>query len=218
MNGRETSQSLEERVYGQILEMILSGEMVTGQKLVQEDLALKLGVSRTPLRSALSKLNSDNFIQMTGRNEALVARFGDREIADLFELRAVLEGLVVRILAPVIEAKHTIYLRSLMLSVQTAADEDDYVTYREADIEFHNYLSNLMSEQRCGQLLDSIYTIMRISLSQGILRPPSETHLEHLDIVDALESRDPDRAEKTMISHIRKTIDLLRERTTTTTA
>lgn len=209
MTDRLISESLEERVYHQILDMILSGEVAAGQKLVQEELAEKLGVSRTPLRSALAKLSGDKFVKLSNRNEAHVAKFGGSEIADLFELRAVLEGLVCRILAPTIERKHTIYLRSLMASVEGAASENESGSYREADIEFHTYLSNLMPEQKFGQLLESIYSVTRMSLSQGILRQPSETRREHLQIIDALEARDSDRAEQAMITHIRKTIDLL---------
>lgn len=212
MTDPSVSDSLEGRVYRQILDMILSGELAAGQKLVQEELAEKLGVSRTPLRSALAKLNGDKFVKLSSRNEARVAKFGDTEIADLFELRAVLEGLVCRILAQKIERKHTIYLRSLMASVETAANENESVSYRDADIEFHTYLSSLMPEQNFGQLLESIYSVMRMSLSQGILRQPSETRREHLEILNALEARDSDRAEQAMITHIRKTIDLLRQR------
>lgn len=210
MSQRQAGESLEERVYREIRDMILVGDLKSGQKLVQEDLAAKLGVSRTPLRSAIAKLGRDNFVTMSSRSEAVVSEFGPQQIADLFELRAVLEGLVCRLLAPTIERKHTIFLRSLMASVEDQVEKDDDPAYREADIEFHTYLSDLMPEQRFGQLLDSIHSVMRMSLSQGILRSSKETYAEHIAIIDALEARDQDAAEQAMISHIRKTIVLLR--------
>lgn len=211
---KHATESLEQQVYYEIRDMILSGKLVSGQKLVQEDLAAQLGVSRTPLRSAISKLSHENFVQMTSRSEAFVAEFGPDQIADLFEMRAVLEGLICRLLAPEIERKHTIYLRSLMMSVADDLDSDDSVAYRDADIEFHTYLANLMSERGFAQLLESVHSIMRMSLSQGILRAPAETHSEHLAIINALEARDSDAAEQAMIAHIRKTIVLLREQST----
>lgn len=211
MRSPTVTESLEEKVYHEIRDKILSGELVSGQKLVQEDLAAELGVSRTPLRSAIAKLNHENFVRMSTRNEAYVAEFGPAQIADLFEMRAVLEGLICRLLAPVIERKHTLYLRSLMMSVEEAALANDRENYHEADIEFHTYLTNLVSERTVSQLLDSVHSVMRMSLSQGILRDPSETHAEHLTIIDALEARDSDAAEQAMIIHIRKTIVLLRE-------
>lgn len=207
------SETLEDHVYRQLRDMILSGELASGEKLVQEDLSARLGVSRTPLRSAIAKLDREDFVKMTSRNEAYVAEFGPRQIADLFEIRAVLEGLICRLLAPTIELKHIIYLRSLMMSVGDAVDSGDDIAYRDADVEFHTYLTNLMPEGNLSRLLESVHIIMRMSLSHGILRSPAETHPEHLAIIDALEARDADRAEHVMIEHIRKTIVLLRART-----
>lgn len=207
-----TAESLEDRVYHDIRDKILSGALVSGQKLVQEDLAADLGVSRTPLRSAIAKLHHEKFVSMSTRSEAYVAEFGPKQIADLFELRAVLEGLICRLLAPQIERKHILYLRSLMSSVEEAVATNDHETYSEADVEFHTYLTQLVSEQAVSQLLESVHSVLKMSLSQGILRAPSETFVEHMEIIDALERRDSDAAEQAMIAHIRKTIVLLRER------
>ena len=206
------TDTLEDHVYQQMRDMILNGELVSGEKLVQEDLSARLGVSRTPLRSAIAKLSRENFVVMTSRSEAYVGEFGPEQIIDLFEIRAVLEGLICRLLAPKIETKHILYLRSLMLSVAEHATDDANEAYRDADIEFHTYLTNLTPVSNIAQLLDSVHSIMRMSLSQGILRTPPETHPEHLSIIDALEARDADLAEQLMISHIRKTIALLREK------
>jgi len=206
------STHLEENVYYRLREMILSGELVSGEKLVQEDLSARLGVSRTPLRTAISRLNSENFVRISSRGEASVSEFGLRQIAELFEIRAVLEGLICRLLAPKIELKHTIYLRSLMASVADAVAAGDDAIYREADVEFHTYLTSLIPGGNLGRLLEPVHTIMRMSLSQGILRSPAETHPEHLAIIDALEARDSDEAERAMINHIRKTIALLQKK------
>ena len=206
------STPLEKDVYYRLRDMILSGELVCGEKLVQEELSARLGVSRTPLRSAIAKLDGENFIRMSARGETTVSEFGPRQIAEVFEMRAVLEGLICRLLAPKIERKHTIYLRSLMASVAEAVEARDNATYRDADIEFHTYLTSLIPGGNLGRLLEPVHTIMRMSLSQGLLRSPAETHPEHIAIVDALEARDSDQAERAMIDHIRKTIALLHER------
>lgn len=214
MRTGQQSETLEDRVYAELRDKILTGKLVSGQKLVQEDLAAELGVSRTPLRSAIAQLNRENFVRMSSRSEAYVAEFGPERIADLFELRAVLEGLICRLLAPVIERKQTIYLRSLMASVADNLDDPEDPAYREADIEFHTHLTDLAAEHGFNHLLDPVHSVMRMSLSQGILRAPAETYAEHLEIIDALEAGDADAAERAMIAHIRKTIVLLRSRST----
>ncbi|MFK8035490.1 MAG: GntR family transcriptional regulator [Hyphomicrobiales bacterium] len=206
------AESLEDRVYLEIRAMILAKTLVSGQKLVQEDLAERLGVSRTPLRSAIARLERENFVAITARGEAQVAEFGLQQIIDVFEIRAVLEGLICRLLAPQIERKHTIYLRSLMASVEEAANSEDHAAYREADVEFHTYLTNLVADGVLNRMLDSVQLVMSMALFHGILRSPKETYVEHLAIIDALESGNADEAERVMIEHIRKTIELLRIR------
>lgn len=212
MRNGQNAETLEDKVYSILRDKILTGELISGQKLVQEDLASELGVSRTPLRSAIAQLNRENFVRMSSRSEAVVAEFGPERIADLFELRAVLEGLICRLLAPVIERKQVIYLRSLMASVDDNLDDHENKAYREADIEFHTHLTDLASEHGFNHLLDPVHSVMRMSLSQGILRAPAETHAEHLEIISALEAGNADAAEQAMIAHIRKTIVLLRKR------
>lgn len=207
-----SSKSLEEQAYQALRDMILRGELAPGQKLVQEDLAARLGVSRTPLRSAIANLQRDDFVEIGARNEAFVAEFGLERIASIFEIRAVLEGLTCRLLAPTIARKHTVYLRSLMSSASIALENDDYSEYRQADIEFHTHLTNLVSDSLLTRTLETMHVIMSMSLAQGLLRSPAETLGEHLAIVDALEAHDPDLAEQRMLQHIRKTIALINER------
>lgn len=206
-------QSLEEYAYTELRDMITHGELKTGEQLVQEELAVKLGVSRTPLRRALANLERDHFVRLSPRGEAFVLAFGPEEIASMFEIRAVLEGLTCRLAARNIATKHTIYLRSLF---EAAAEEaeltGDWSAYRQADIEFHTYLTELAENPMLVKLLDS-FQIMNLSLAQGLLRPPEQTLQEHMAIVDALEAHDPDRAEEAMLTHIRMTISQMTDST-----
>jgi DNA-binding GntR family transcriptional regulator len=204
------AQTLEEYGYQALRELILQGEITAGQKLVQEDLAQRLGVSRTPLRSAIAGLERDGFVTISPRGEATVVSFGPERVADLFEVRAVLEGLTCRLVAPSIERRHTLYLRSLITSAAPVTDSDDWSAYREADREFHHYLTTLLANDFLTRQLDAVRDVLRLSLSQGLLRPPAETLQEHLDIIDALEAQDPEKAEQAMLTHIRKTIALMR--------
>ena len=167
-------------------------------------------MSRTPLRSAIANLGRDNFVQLTPRGEAYVLEFGPQRIADIFEIRAVLEGLTCRLVAPTIERKHIIYLRSLMSAVPTSGDAESLAAYRAADVEFHTVLTNLLDDPFLTRMLESMQVIMKLSLAQGLLRSPAETLPEHLAIIDALEAHDADAAERAMLLHIRKTISLMK--------
>lgn len=207
------SSNLEEFGYRTLREQIVTGQLLPGQKLVQEDLARQLGVSRTPLRSAIAALERDGFVSLSPRGEATVLEFGPRRIADLFEIRAVLEGLTCRLVAPRIERKHTAYLRSLLQSALPTEGDTDWTDYRAADHEFHTFLAALIEDAFLTRQLEMLQGIMTASFAQGLLRPPHETMEEHLEIIDALEAHDQDRAERAMLVHIRKTIALMRSMT-----
>jgi DNA-binding GntR family transcriptional regulator len=209
---KSDAQSLEEYGFKALRDMILQGELLPGQKLGQEELATKLGISRTPLRSAIAALERDGFVSLTPRGEAIVREFGPRRIVDLFEIRAVLEGLTCRLIAPKIERKHTMYLRSLILAAMPEQDSEDWSTYRRADVEFHSYLGSLLADNFLSRQVESLRLIMTLSFAQGLLRPPAETLQEHLDIIDALEANDADRAEHAMLVHIRTTIGLMKQK------
>jgi DNA-binding GntR family transcriptional regulator len=206
------AENLEDYGYRAIRDLILSGELAPGLKLVQEELAQRLGVSRTPLRSAIAALERDGFVTVSPRGETMVLGFGPRRIADLFEIRAVLEGLTCRLVAPRIERKHTAYLRSLMESSMPEEGSSDWTAYRQADLEFHTFLTSLLDESFLTRQLESLQGIMNLSFAQGLLRPPTETVGEHMVIISALEARDQDGAERAMLKHIRTTIELMRRK------
>ena len=130
------------------------------------------------------------------------------EIADIFDVRAVLEGLSCRLAAETIEPKHIAYLRSLLKAAMEEVNPGDDSAYRQADIEFHTYIAKLGVNPFLKQLLNS-YQVMNLAFAQGLLRTPEETIDEHMRILDALEQRDKDAAEQEMRQHIRNSIEHL---------
>lgn len=207
---RPTSLSLEEYACAELRQMIYNGKFKAGEQLLQVELSEQLGISRTPLRRALATLQHEKLIEFSPRGEAFVAKFNADEIANIFDLRAVLEGLSCRLAVNVVERKHTAYLRSLLTAAMEDSSEDDSV-YRQADIEFHTYIAKLGTNPFLQELLDS-YHIMHLSFSQGLLRTPQETFDEHMRILDALDKKDPDLAEQEMRQHIRTTVEVMRQK------
>jgi len=208
---RPTSLSLEEYAYTELRDMIHSGALKPGEQLLQVELSEQLGISRTPLRRALANLQHEKLIEFSPRGEAFVTKFEAEEIADIFEVRAVLEGLSCRLAAGIIERKHTAYMRSLLSGAMEEISSKDDSAYRQADIEFHTYIAKLGNNPFLQQLLDS-YQIMNLSFAQGLLRTPDETFDEHMRILDALEKQNADLAEQEMRQHIRNTAEVMRRR------
>lgn len=201
----------EEYAYLAVREMIVSGELPARAQIVQEEVAERLGISRTPLRRALAKLATQHFLDLAPGQRAFVKAFEPAELASIFEIRAVLEGLVCRYAADRIETKHLAYLRSLVVDAAAAVTEVDWSAYRKADIEFHTYLVDVAGDTHLKSVVESVQ-VLSLSFTQGLLRSPSETLPEHLAVLDALQARDPDEAERHMLHHIRRTIDDIRAR------
>jgi len=202
---------LEEYAYHAVREMIVRGELPPRAQIVQEEVADRLGISRTPLRRALAKLASQHFIDLAPGQRAYVKAFEPQELASIFEIRAVLEGLVCRYAAARVETKHLAYLRSLIVDAAATVTEADWSVYRKADIEFHTYLVDIAGDAHLKLVVESVQ-VLSLSFAQGLLRPPSETLPEHLAVLDALQARDADDAERRMVHHIRRTIDDIRAR------
>jgi DNA-binding GntR family transcriptional regulator len=202
---------LEEYAYHTVRDMIVRGDLPPRAQIVQEELADRLGISRTPLRRALARLAAHHFIDLSPGNGAYVKAFEPLELASIFEIRAVLEGLVCRSAVDRVETKHLAYLRSLMGDAAGTVTATDWSTYRKADIEFHTYLVAVANDAHLKSVVESVQ-VLSLSFAQGLLRPPNETLPEHLAILDALQARDPDEAERRMVRHIRRTIEDIRAR------
>lgn len=193
--------------------MILQGVFQQGEQLVQEALAERLGLSRTPLRKAIATLAQEGLVELTPRGVAYVRSFTGEELVSIWEIRAVLEGLVCRLAARKAQPHHVAYLRSLITSAAERVSDDDWTPYRKADREFHSFIPTLVNDPLLARILDG-YQILSISLAQGLLRPPHETLPEHIEILDAIDAGDADRAERVMVQHIRASMEHLRSHTT----
>lgn len=205
------SASRDEHVYTEIRSMIIRGELKPGEQIVQEAVAAKLGVSRTPLRKAIATLARENLVEMTSRGSAYVRSFSESEFISVWEIRAVLEGLASRMAAKEVEPKHVAYLRALITSAADQITDIDWTHYKNADREFHEYLLRAVNDPLLISILESFH-VLSFSLAQGLLRSPADTLPEHLEILDAIEARDADRAERAMVSHIRKSNSHLKRR------
>lgn len=201
---------LEKKVYHEIKEMIMSGELQPGVPIVQEQIAARIGVSRTPLRRALAELERDHLLE-AGPQGLMVTQFTGEFLLSMWQVRAVLEGLVCRLCASRIDDATIAYYRTLLATAYRHWEESgEEEPYRQADIAFHTGLMEQSGNPILKQKLEGAH-VLTISLSKGLLRSPEETYPEHLGIIEALSERNEDEAERRMVEHLRKTLPLLRK-------
>jgi len=195
------------KAYEGIRKLILAKALLPGQKITQEKLAAQLGVSRTPLRSALRMLEGENLVVAVPRRGMFVREFTTKEVIEVYECRAALEGLACELLASRATPEDIQELLSFFEPFKNGKliDAD---AYRIADRQFHEaiiakcgneYLQRMIQQ---GSLLLSIDTI-------GVVWPPENTLAEHLAIVKAIESGDGAQAKFLLHEHLYKSHKLL---------
>jgi DNA-binding GntR family transcriptional regulator len=214
MSSKVNYRSLGELVYKRVKAMILNSQIKPGTKIVQYQLAEKLGVSRTPVQRALSQLAKEHLVKVTPRGGTYVREFSKEEMIAIFEMREVLEGLACRKAALLVSENRLNFFRDLYKRAMKSANKGDWTAYKKADEKFHSFLIKISRIDLLREIVKSFH-ILSNSYTQGLIRPPQETFPEHMAIIDALEDHDPDLSEKLMREHTRKSIRVLKEELTT---
>jgi len=205
--------NLDQKVYQIIKQMIIERKLLPGVKIQQEKLAQELGISRTPLVSALKYLEKEKLVEAKPRRGFFVRLFTKQEMVSIFDLREVLEGLAARRAALNISDIQIKKLKDFSTAFQTSISLPDVGSYAKVDRSFHNYVTEIGAKEFLKNILQT-YNIISFSYqvvsSEGLVRPPTETINEHIAIIDAIGLRDPASAEELMRQHFRHSIATLK--------
>jgi DNA-binding GntR family transcriptional regulator len=197
-----------DRAYSTIREMIMSGEMAPGDALGEEALAERCGVSRTPVRDALRRLEADMLVTRSETQRSFVADWSLDDVADLFELRAMLEGHAARRAAERMSDSALQALRACNAALRKAVtvsppDVDRFLEYNR---EFHALVLEAAGSRKLVSLLASVIeqpVVWRTAHHYGeeeLRRSCSE----HEELLAAFARRDGGWAETIMAGHIRR--------------
>jgi DNA-binding GntR family transcriptional regulator len=197
-----------DRAYALIRTMILQGELPPGAQIREEQLAESCGVSRTPVRDALRRLESQAFIRRTDTQRSFVADWSLDDITDAFELRAMLEGRAARRAAERADEAAIEQLRGCNRRILHAVSvaPPDVTTFLEANREFHGIILDLAASPRLTALLSTLIeqpVVWRTAhhyTREALLR----SHSEHEELIAAFARRDGAWAEAVMAAHIHR--------------
>jgi len=195
---------LREVVFKSIRGAILSGVLKPGERLMEVQLAEKLGVSRTPVREAIRKLELEGLIIMMPRKGAYVADLSIKDITDVLEIRAALEGLASGLAALRITDEEIEELNLTALHFHQAIEADDFERIVQMDIEFHDRVFKAAGNEKLLQINNNLreqvqrFRIMYISKSSK----PKNLAKEHYEIAEAISKRDAEMADKLAKRHI----------------
>ena len=207
-------ENLDQKAHLILKNMIIDRKLLPGDKIRQEKLARELGISRTPLVSAIKYLEHEKLIEAKPRRGYFVRLFTMQEMISIFELREVLEGLAARRAARHITDPQINRLNKFFQQFDPSSDINDNKAYSREDRSFHNFVVDVAAKEFLKNILQT-YNIISFSYqvvsSEGLVRPPNETIHEHLSVIRAISDRDSDAAENLMRLHFKRSIAAIKK-------
>ena len=195
---------LRDVVFKKLRQEILLGELAPGERLMEIHLAQRLGVSRTPIREAIRKLELEGLVTMIPRRGAEVAQISEKNLEDVLEVRTALERLAVRLACERITPEQTAVLREAADRFAAATKTDQLIELAETDEAFHAAIYEATGNDRLVQMLNNIKDQMYRYRVEYLKDEKSHALLidEHRTLCELLEKRDKDAAARMMQQHI----------------
>ena len=203
----EHKAAASDQAYDRIRHDIVNGVLKEHERLTEQALAKRLGLSRTPVREAISRLVHEGFIERQGGYSTRVARFSNDETEQIFQLRLLLEGYAARRAATLATDEQIDTLRKLAAAMSACTppkSTEDYDSIARANEAFHRTICEAAKSPRLIALLAVAIEVgvvaktYRLYSEQALIRSCQHHH----ELVDAIAARSPEWAESVMASHI----------------
>lgn len=205
---------LRDVVFENLREAIVEGKLNPGQRLMEVQLAEQLGVSRTPVREAIRKLELEGLVVMLPRKGAYVANMSLKDIIDVLEIRSTLEGLASSLAAERIHPENIKELEKIAKEFEQNADNTDLDELLKKDVEFHECIFKATNNKKLHQLITSLWEQVYRFRATYIADYESVKSIikEHQLILDAIKKGDNELAKKYAKEHIEKAENFMIEK------
>jgi DNA-binding GntR family transcriptional regulator len=212
LKGLKNIGTAVDAVYEVLRRSILDGELPPGHRLRSDVLANELKVSRTPVREALRKLETEGLVDAS-RSGLVVRQSSEEDLVEIFYLREALEGMAARLAAENATRAEIDELHALFEDMEAVAARGDIALVRKLTGEFHLLVCRASHNKRLIQSLQGLLDHVRQAQSSTLYMPgrPADALKEHRALLRAIAKRDPDLAETLARQHRRKTLDLRRK-------
>lgn len=195
---------LRDVVFNTLRQAILRGELKPGERLMEIQLANKLGVSRTPIREAIRKLELEGLVLMIPRKGAEVADITEKSLKDVLEVRKALETLSVQLACDRITEEEIGNLKDAAEEFKETLKSKDVTEIAEADVRFHDVIFGATDNQKLIQLLNNLREQMYRYRVEYLKRENSYPQIieEHEEIIARIEAKDKKEASEILCRHI----------------
>ena len=201
-------RTLMQQAYSAIRQLIITGELAVGAKVVVRPLSERLSLSATPVKAALAGLERDGFLVAVPHRGYYVPEVNVQDMREIYELREVLDGIAARNAAALLDATALAdnTLSPLYLKQEAAERARDTVGYSDADVEFHRAIWQASGNSRLAQVTDNLVGQVRFGSGSSSMMPGrivAALH-EHASIMAAIAAGDSARAERESRAHVRR--------------
>lgn len=195
---------LRDVVFNTLRKAILKGELKPGERLMEIALAQRLGVSRTPVREAMRKLELEGLVVMIPRRGAQVANITEKDLNDVLEVRIALENLSIQKACSCMTEEELEKLKEAALKFESMTENGNLVRLAEADVEFHEVIYQSSDNRRLNQVLNNLREqIYRYRVEYLKDETTRKTLVkEHEEIYEAIRARDVKKAQEIAYCHI----------------
>ena len=204
---------LRDVVFNTLRRAILKGELEPGERLMEIALANKLGVSRTPIREAIRKLELEGLVVMIPRKGAEVARITEKDLRDVLEVRTSLEKLAIELACDRITEDDIHDLKLACKNFEESFGKDDLTTIAEKDVAFHDIIFRSTKNARLIQILNNLreqmYRYRTEYMKDDRIHPVLIR--EHKEMVKALESRDQELVAREVRQHLKNQEEVMKK-------
>ena len=200
----DSYKPLREVVYETLRDAIRNGSLTPGERLMEIQLAEELGVSRTPVREAIRKLELERFVVMLPRRGTYVANLSLKDINEVFEIRAALDGLAAGLAAERITEEELEQMERLLVEIADCIEQHNNQKIVEADEAFHDILYRASRNERLVGIICNLREQFTRFRSVSINYPGrlQNTLEEHRQLVEAIAQRNPEAAQQKAREHI----------------
>ena len=204
---------LREVVFKTLRQSILTGELKPGERLMEIHLAEKLGVSRTPIREAIRKLELEGLVTMIPRRGAEVAKISEKNLKDVLEVRTCLDSLAVRLACQRITDEQIDDLKKACDDFVLATKTGEATAITKADVNLHDVIVRATGNERLQQMINTLSEQMYRYRFEYIKDSAYHALLieEHRRIYESIAARDEERAVVEITQHIENQLYTIRK-------
>ncbi|WP_374723826.1 GntR family transcriptional regulator [Calidifontibacillus erzurumensis] len=187
--------SIRERAYFYLKSLILNGELKPGDRLIERELATKLNISRTPIREALFRLESQGFVKTVPRKGVIVSNISSEEVVEVFNILSSLEVLAAKLAAERMDENTQKILDEKIAELEAFLNSEQK-DYEKIHIDMNMVLYKASKSPKLFEILSGLTDYIQMSANMGYETPgrKEQAMKEHLEIMKALRKRDVEMA------------------------